>query len=173
MKTITMRRSRVALAICILALTGLAAACSDPGSKASSSFSQKGITVSDVWARESAMSSGNGAVYLTIENTTGVVDKLLSVSVPNSFAQTAQIHETVMGDSTSMTTLAGAAGMMSMKQVSSVTIPAGGSVTFEPGGYHVMLMGLSAPLEVGGTFEVNLGFMNAGTIKVTATVRAD
>jgi copper(I)-binding protein len=64
------------------------------------------------------------------------------------------------------------ASLMSMKEVASVTIPANGSVTFEPGGYHIMLTGLAAPLKNGQKFDLNLGFLNAGVIKVTATVKA-
>ena len=181
MKTLNARRPIVALAICVLALTGLAAACSDSGSKAASSSTQKGITVSDVWAHETTTATSNGSVYFTIENSTAIVDKLMSVSVPNSFAKSAQIHETTMSDSSTTmamgestsSTMAGSSETMKMQQVSSVTIPAGGTVTFAPGGFHVSLIGLAEPLKVGATFEVNLGFMNAGTIKVTATVRAD
>ena len=43
---------------------------------------------------------------------------------------------------------------------------------FEPGGYHVMLIDLVKPLEVGQTVPVTLTFAKAGTIEVTATVRA-
>jgi copper(I)-binding protein len=53
-----------------------------------------------------------------------------------------------------------------------VTIPANGSVTFEPGGYHIMLTGLAAPLKDGQKFDLNLGFLNGGVVKATATVKA-
>jgi len=62
--------------------------------------------------------------------------------------------------------------MMSMKEVASVAIPANGTVTFEPGGYHITLTGLAAPLKVGQKFDINLGFLNGGVMKVTATVKA-
>lgn len=157
-------------------------ACSSSGSS-STTFKSKNIVVSNVWARESAGAADNGAVYLTIENTSGTVDKLFSASVPQSFAKGASIHEMVMGDGTTATTMAmdssssttagsGSSSMMSMKEVSSVTIPANGTVTFEPGGYHIMLTGLAAPLKNGQKFDVNLGFLNGGVIKVTATVKA-
>jgi copper(I)-binding protein len=66
----------------------------------------------------------------------------------------------------------GSSSMMSMKEVASVPIPANGSVTFEPGGYHIMLIGLAAPLMDGQKFDLNLGFLNGGVVKVTATVKA-
>ena len=160
----------------------VASACSSSGSS-SSTFKGKNIVVSNVWARESAGAADNGAVYLTIENTSGTVDKLFSASVPQTFAKSASIHEMVMVDGTTATTVAGgssssttmgsdSASMMSMKEVASVTIPANGSVTFEPGGEHIMLTGLAAPLKNGQKFDLNLGFLNGGVIKVTATVKA-
>ena len=160
----------------------VATSCSSSGSS-SSTFKSKNIVVSNVWARESAGAADNGAVYLTIENTSGTVDKLFSASVPQTFAKSASIHEMVMADGTTATTMAmepassttmgsDSTAMMSMKEVASVAIPANGSVTFEPGGYHIMLTGLAAPLKAGQKFDINLGFLNGGVIKVTATVKA-
>lgn len=155
-------RRPLALAIIAVALlTAIAAGCSSTSS--SSKVTQKGITVSDAWARESAMSSGNGAAYFTITSSESVVDKLLSASVSTSVAGSAQVHQMVAGDG----------AMMSMKEVSSVEIPAGGTVTFEPGGYHVMLMDLAEPLEAGSKVRLTLGFMNAGSITVEAVVKSE
>lgn len=166
----------------IAGLALVASACSSSGSS-SSTFTSKNIVVSNVWARESAGSTDTGAVYLTIENNSATVDKLFSASVPQSFAKSASIHEMVMADGTTATTMAmepasptttssDSSSMMSMKEVASVAIPANGSVTFEPGGYHIMLTGLAAPLKAGQKFDINLGFLNGGVMKVTATVKA-
>lgn len=152
----------------------VASACSSSDSS-SASFKSKNIVVSNVWARESAGAADTGAVYFTVENSSGTPDKLFSASVSQSLAKSASIHETLMGDGATATTMAmgsGSSAMMSMKEVASVTIPANGSVTFEPGGYHVMLTGLAAPLKSGQKFDLNLGFLNGGVIKVTATVKA-
>ena len=63
--------------------------------------------------------------------------------------------------------------MMTMQEVESVPVPAGGTVSFEPGGYHVMLIELVARRSRSGqTVPVTLTFAEAGTIEVTATVRA-
>lgn len=62
-------------------------------------------------------------------------------------------------------------GMMGMREVDEIPVPAGGTVALEPGGYHVMLIDLAAPLEVGTTFELTLEFAKAGTIVVEAEVR--
>lgn len=62
-------------------------------------------------------------------------------------------------------------GAMTMREVESIDVPAGASVALEPGGYHVMLLGLDAPLEAGDTFAIELDFEEAGTRTVTAEVR--
>jgi copper(I)-binding protein len=184
--TLTTRtRSIAAAAVAVLALGGLAACGSDSdtsGSSGSTSATTADVsgelTVTDVWARESAASTGNGAVYFTIENGTTTDDELTDASVASTVAAMAQIHETVMATNTSMaggTNSGGTMGgeqMMTMQEVASVPVPAGGTVRFEPGGYHVMLMDLAAPLQAGQTFEVTLTFAEAGTKTVTATVRA-
>jgi copper(I)-binding protein len=156
----TTRRS-IAAALAIATLLLGASACSSGSS--SSTVSQRGISISDAWARESAMSAGNGAAYFTIENTSDLVDKILSASVSSSVAATAQIHEMAMGEGS----------MMTMEEVSSVQIPAGGTVAFAPGGYHVMLIDLAQPLKAGETIDLTLGFMNAGSITVKAKVRSE
>lgn len=61
--------------------------------------------------------------------------------------------------------------MMSMRPVEKIPVPAGETVNLQPGGYHIMLMDLAAPLEVGSTIEVTLTFENAGDVKVEAEVR--
>ena len=59
---------------------------------------------------------------------------------------------------------------MKMRQVQAVDVPAGGDVTFEPSGYHVMLMDLKAPLKEGDLLPITLVFEKAGEIKLEATV---
>lgn len=158
-----MNRTRrpVLLALAALLAIGTLAATACSGSSSSSSNVKKdGVIVKDAWARTSPMSSGMGAAYVTIENTTGVTEKLLSVDVPTSVARTAQIHETTSDG-----------GMMSMKEVSSISIPAGGTVKLEPGGYHVMLLDLVEPLKSGQKFTMTLGLMNARVVQVEVTVK--
>ncbi len=156
-------RPLVFAAVTLFACTAIfVSACSSSGSS-SSSVKQRGMVVSNAWTPESATAADYGSVYVTIENTNAVVDKLFSASVPQSFAKSASVQESVA--------IAGPA-TTSMNDVISVTIPANGTVTFEPGGYHVMLAGIAAPLKAGQKFDLNLGFMNAGIIKVTVTVKA-
>jgi copper(I)-binding protein len=62
-------------------------------------------------------------------------------------------------------------GMMTMQEVDEIPVPAGETVSLEPGGYHVMLLDLVAPLEAGDTIEVTLTFAEAGEVVVEAEVR--
>ena len=156
-------RPLVFAAATLFAFTAVfASACSSSGSS-SSSVKQNGVVVSNASASESATSGNNGEIYFTIENTNAAIDILFSAAVAQSFAKSASVHE---AGSTS------GAAATSMTDVTSVKIPANGTVTFEPGGYRVMLTGLAAPLKAGQKFDLNLGFMNAGIIKVTVTVKA-
>ena len=208
--TLTTRTRTIAASFAaVLALGGLAACGSSSSSSSSDTTTASGkVTVTDAWARESAMSSGDGAMYFVVENGTSTDDELTAVSVPTSVASEAQIHETVAAtddtmaggmssDTTAMksgasagssthatlglvhegeeegtdTTMAGDS-MMTMREVTSVPVPAGGTVKFEPGGYHVMLIQLASPLKEGQTFEATLTFAKAGKVTVTVTVRA-
>jgi hypothetical protein len=88
-------------------------------------------------------------------------DTLIGVSVDSSVAGMAELHESTMGDD----------GMMAMSMVPSIPVPANGSVSLEPGGYHVMLMNLAGPLVAGEEFEITLQFENAGEMTVTVESR--
>jgi copper(I)-binding protein len=84
---------------------------------------------------------------------------------------------TMMGDMESTTTMGGdmgsddMGGMMTMRQVPSIEVPADGSVELKPGGLHIMLLDVKKTLAVGDTIEVTLTFENAGEVTATAEVR--
>lgn len=129
-----------------------------------------GITVEGAWARSSAAVASAGAAYLEITNN-GEADALVGASVDPSVAATVEIHETLMmagttGDMGSPTT----GGMMTMQPVDEIALPSGETVSLEPGGYHVMLLDLAAPLETGSTITITLSFANADDLTVTADV---
>ena len=160
-----MKKSKITgLLLAVVAGAGLFASC---GSDDSSS----GPEITKVWARTSPMETSLGAVYMSIPSKDG--DELTDVSVDPSIAAMAQIHEMVMAPSdTSMSMTSDApSGEMVMQEVDSVVIDAGGSVDLMPGGYHIMLMEIAAPLELGAKFEVTLTFATAGKITVVAEVR--
>ena len=73
------------------------------------------------------------------------------MAVTTAAAATAQLHESVEKD-----------GVATMQPVETLEIPAGGSVELKPGGYHIMLMGLKAPLKKGDMIMLELKFEHAG-----------
>ncbi len=117
-----------------------------------------GITVTDAWARTSAMVDRAGAAYMVLHNGGTTADKLLSASSPA--AATVEIHETTMVD-----------GMMGMAPIEALEVPAGGQAELAPGGYHIMLIDLTQELKAGDTVELTLTFEQAGEVKVSAEVR--
>jgi copper(I)-binding protein len=75
-----------------------------------------------------------------------------------------------MSESTEMGSGTTAAPAMKMQEVKEIALPAGEQVSLAPGGYHVMLMKLVAPLKVGTEITVTLTFKNAGEVQVTVPV---
>jgi hypothetical protein len=59
-----------------------------------------------------------------------------------------------------------------MRQLMNLDVPAGGSVEFTPGGYHVLLRNLKKPLAPGDTFKGTLTFERTGVISVEYKVEA-
>jgi len=102
--------------------------------------------------RASMGQSPTTAGYLTIVNHGKTADRLVSASC--TCAASVSIHEMKMTGS-----------VASMKAVASVAIPAGGKVTLAPGGLHLMVMGLKAPIKAGATVEMVLTFEKAGAVK--------
>jgi periplasmic copper chaperone A len=81
------------------------------------------------------------------------------------------MSDTTMAGGMSDTTMAGGMGAMTMQEIAELVIPAGEAVEMKPGGYHIMLMELAEPLELGSTFTLTLSFENAGDIEVEVPVR--
>ena len=141
------------------------------------------VAIADAWARASAPTQTLGAVYFDL--TVAEDDTLLAVSVPPSIAAGAEIHEVVMDESTEMTGDADdpgtdidtdadmdmAGGQMRMHGLEhGLALTGDETVTFEPGGHHVMLIDLAAPLEVGDEFELTLQFAKADDVAATVEV---
>lgn len=135
-----------------------------------------GIEVTGAWARTSPSMVAAGAVYMTIE--VGSDDQLLAVAVDPTVAGMAQVHETVMA-STTTSSMNGSSmsapmsGEMSMQEVDHIDLRAGVPFELAPGGFHVMLMDLVTPLELGSTFEITLRFAVAGEVVVPVEVLAE
>ena len=134
-------------------------ACGSPAA-ASPTEANGSLVVRDAWIR-AADEGGLSAAYLTIVNGSATDDALVSVGAPH-LAASVSLHETTTGDD----------GMTGMHHAPSIAIPANGTVDLAPGGYHVMLEGLTHDLLAGETVQLALVFARAGPVTVDAQVRA-
>lgn len=116
------------------------------------------VSVDDPWGRPSPTSAENGAFYLTLRG--GSSDDVLTGASSDRCTMT-ELHETMMHDD-----------MMSMEPVQTgIAIPAKGTVKLEPGGHHVMCMGVTDPLTLGESVDVVLTFSSGTTMTVSAEIR--
>lgn len=113
------------------------------------------------WARATVAGQRAGGAFLTIDNRGRSDDRLLRVQAPADRASSAELHSMRQeGD------------VMRMREVGSIDIPAGQTVKLQPGGLHIMLMGLKAPLQAGDKFPLVLTFEKAGSVTVEVLVQA-
>ena len=116
------------------------------------------LQIDQPWARATPPSAPAGGGFLKITNTGTAPDRLISASSPA--ADMVQVHEMKMDGN-----------VMRMREVEKgLEIPAGGTVTLAPGGFHLMMMGLKGPLKQGTTVPVTLVFEKAGQIDVQLSV---
>ena len=115
------------------------------------------LSVHRPWSRALPAVAPNGGAYFHIEN--GGDEAVHIVSAASTVAGRVELHTHEMDG-----------GLMKMRHIDSVEVPARGAVTFKPGGLHVMLIGLKTPLVAGERFPLTLEFENAGAIDVMVEV---
>jgi hypothetical protein len=121
-----------------------------------------GIEVSAIWGRESPAMAQNGALYLQLQNN-GNSDAL--VAVHSDACERVELHESSMDDQ----------GVMSMAPVAGgrIPLPAGATVSLEPGGLHVMCLGVVEPFVSGEQIPLVLEFEQHEPLEVEAAIRRD
>ena len=113
------------------------------------------LAVDNAWARATPGKSETGAAYVTIRSPTA--DRLMAASTP--VAKKAELH-----------TMSMSGMVMKMRPIAGIDIPAGQAVTLQPGGMHIMLVGLAKPLQTGEAFPLTLTFEKAGSRTVNVAV---
>ena len=117
------------------------------------------ITVFNPWARATPGPAKAGAGYLGIKNAGSSADRLIKAE--SNLSKRTEIHTHIMDG-----------GVMKMVHVEEgVEVPAGKEVMFEPGGLHVMFMGLKAPFKEDQSLPVTLTFEKAGKVDVELIVK--
>jgi copper(I)-binding protein len=112
--------------------------------------------VQNAWSRPAAQGT-TGAGFMTLANPDAKADALVAVESP--LAREVQIHQSSMKS-----------GIAAMQRAARVPVPAGGRVTFAPGGYHLMLMGLTKALQAGDTVPATLTFASGAKVKASFVV---
>lgn len=161
----SMQRSLITSALALaaaLSLAGCAGAVgSAPATEAATSHAAEAaasVTFIDGWAK--AAESGMTGVFGSLENT-GAAD-LVVVGVETDAAESAELHEMVDDGS----------GTMSMRRKDGgFPIAASDHLHLEPGGNHIMLLGLTAPLLAGDEVALTLAFDDGSTLEVTVPVK--
>ena len=129
------------------------------GACAESAPPKADVRVEGAWVRAVAGPDANSAAYMTLHNRGTAPERL--VTGRSEAARMTELHRTTI-DST---------GLARMGKVEALELPAGGTALLEPGGYHLMLMGVDTLVE-GDTIELTLVLEASEPVQVAAEVRA-
>jgi copper(I)-binding protein len=116
------------------------------------------LAIAHPWTR-AAGANGNGAAFMQLRNTGAQADRLVSASTP--MARVVELH-TMLRDG----------DVMRMRPVQEIPVPAGGTVALAPGGFHIMMIGLTGPMAQGSRVPLTLRFERAGEVQVELAVEA-
>ena len=122
---------------------------------AAPSFAQ--VAVADAWVRGTVAAQKATGAFM---NLTSPADSAL-VSASSPVAGLVEVHEMAMDG-----------GVMKMRAIPQLPLPAGKTVSLKPGGYHVMLMDLKGPLKEGETVPIALTFAGKDGKRTTQEIKA-
>jgi len=126
-----------------------------PGTAGAGETRHGSMMIENAWSR--ATPARNGVAYVTVFNHGDKMDRLTGVESP--VAKRVELHTHNMAN-----------GVMQMRKVEAIEVHPGEPAVLAPGGNHVMMMGLHAPLREGARFPVTLIFEQAGRITVQVKV---
>ena len=123
------------------------------------SYTYKKVRASDPWARATSKLARTGAVYIkNIHNKGKNAVKITGFSA--NIAQKVQLHNTVVEN-----------GVAKMQHIEFLEIGPNKSVQFNPGGLHIMLMGLKRPLEKNSQFPLIIKFEKLGNLEIMVDIK--
>jgi len=115
------------------------------------------VTVTDAWVRGTVPGQKGTGAFMQL---TSAADMAL-VGVASPAAKIVEIHEMAVDG-----------GVMRMRAIDKLALPAGKAIDLKPGGYHVMLMDLTHPLKEGDVVSVTLTFANRAGERITQEIKA-
>ncbi|MDG0853436.1 copper chaperone PCu(A)C [Roseateles puraquae] len=116
------------------------------------------VKVDDPWVRATVAPQKATGAFMQLTSTKAA--KVVAASSP--VAEMVEIHEMKMDD-----------GVMKMRAVDALALPAGQPVALKPGSYHVMLMGLKAPIKAGDTVPLTLTVEGEDKQRTTVEIKAE
>ena len=119
---------------------------------------QAQVKVDDAWVRATVAPQKSTGAFMQLTSAKPV--KVVAASSP--VAAVVEIHEMKMED-----------GVMKMRAVDALQLPAGQAVALKPGSYHVMLMGLKAPIKAGETVPLTLTVEGEDKQRTAVEIKAE
>jgi copper(I)-binding protein len=116
------------------------------------------VVIAAPWTRAAGQGQ-NGAGYLTLRNLGAAPDRLVAAESPA--ARVVELHTHIRDGE-----------VMRMRPVDAIAVPPGATVRLEPGGLHLMLIGLARPLARGESVPVTLRFERGGSVELRLAVEA-
>ena len=165
MKSYSTPRLLAVAAASLLLLSGCAATApvasetaGDPPAKTVVLTNAEALDIEDAWVK--AADDGMTAAFGMLTN--GSAEPVTLVSVASAASERIELHETVQND----------AGAMVMQELpGGFIIPAGDSMELKPGGNHIMLMGLAAPIQAGDEVMFTLTFADGSSRELIAPAK--
>ena len=124
-----------------------------------SQVAQAELVIDGAYVRATPPNAQNSAAFLQLSNHSTELATLVSVS--SSRAKKVELHNHLLLD-----------GMMKMRQVESIEVAPMATVALQPGGYHIMLMGLTEPLVVGQEVSFTLTLLSGEELTFVAPVKS-
>ena len=117
------------------------------------------VTVEDAYVRHLPPGQTVTGAFMVLKNGSG--QDRTAVSASSDVAEAVELHTHLHED-----------GVMKMRQVEKIEVPAGSETLLQPGGFHLMLIGLKQPLDLGQLVDITLNFDDGSSVPVKAEVRS-
>lgn len=123
--------------------------------------SKQPLQVKEVWATPTFPMAMMGAAYITLQNGAQNTVKISGLSLDPKIASSVELHESYLDGE-----------MAKMRELSMpYAVLPGETVTFQPGGKHIMIMGLKGPLAAGNVFSLTLHFEDGGSQTIEVPIK--
>lgn len=153
------RLVQTAILSTLISLTAACQAEPDTGKAAASNATvADSVTVENAYARAVPPGQPNSASFLTLVNTSDTDHSVKAAASP--VAATVELHTHTNNN-----------GVMEMRQVPQIDVPAKGRTELKPGGFHIMLIGLKQDMKAGEKAALTLTFEDGSTTTVDAPIQ--